>query len=85
MRNGSCSEEPGVVCVGAVKAAPVFYLPLNQLGLSLSFVLLSTGESCENILFHAQMKMEILCTFSWVAFTKMLKSQLGLKSVCVYM
>lgn len=51
MRNGSCSEEPGVVCVGAVKAAPVFYLPLDQLGLSLSFVLLSTRESCENIFF----------------------------------
>lgn len=85
VRSGLCSEEPGVACVGAVKAASVFHLPFDQLGLSLFFVLLSTGESCENILFHVQMKMEILCTLPWVTFTKTMKSQLVLKCVSVYM
>lgn len=80
MRNGSRSEEPSVVCEGAVKAAPVSYLPLSQLGLSLNFVLLSTREKV-----HMQMKMEILYAFSWVTFTEKLKSQLGFWCVIVYM
>lgn len=80
MRNGSRSEEPSTMCEGAEKAAPVSYLPLSQLGLSLNFVLLSTCGK-----FHMQMKMEIPYAFSWVTFTKKLKSQLGLWYVIVYM
>lgn len=42
----------------------VLHLPLDQLGPSLSFVLFSTGESCEVVLFLVLMQVEILCRFS---------------------